>query len=461
MKRSLFFLAFLLFAHLSFSQAPPRPRMITLSECLDLSVKNSVKLQINALEHKRLIYQRREVMGQGMPDINFNGGWDDYVNLPTQLLPGEFFGKPGELIPVQFGTTYNISGSIDATQIIYNQAFLTGLRLAKQFLEQNNLESEKLETDLVADVAKSYFLAQITKQQIANQYFIMENLDSLLQIAESQHTYGLITGVDVDRINVNRLNLESAIDNLQTLLQQQYSMLKYYMDIPDETVIDLPEVEEGRITAVDTTGSLKNHIDIRMIEKQKEIVETDLKLNRSFYYPALTLIGSVNYLNQSNTFYLFGKNTDWFNTSMVGLRLNVPIFNGLQKRNKVKQSKVQLQQVQLTENDTRRILTIQARDAARKYINSITTESRQRENVKLAERVYHISQDRYSQGMIPLTDMLNAETDLSEAQSGHITALIQMKIAEIDYLKAKGTLLEASEQGNKWTREQVDKGTSE
>lgn len=452
MKRSLFFLALLFLTSFGFSQAPPQPRMITLGECLDLSIKNSVKLQINALEYKRLIYQRREVMGQGMPDINFNGGWDNYVNLPTQLIPGEFFGKPGELIPVQFGTTYNISGSIDATQIIYNQAFLTGLQLSRQFLEQNTLEGEKLETDLVANVAKSYFLAQITKQQIANQIFVMENLDSLLQIAESQHVYGLITGVDVDRINVNRLNLESAIDNLQTLLQQQYSMLKYFMDIPDETVIDLPEVEEGKIVAVDTTGSLQNHIDIRMIEKQRDIVETNLKLNRAFYYPALTLIGSVNYVNQSNAFYLFGKDTDWFNTSLVGLRLNVPIFNGLQKRNRVNQSKVELQQVQLTENDTRRILTIQAKDAARKYYNSIITESRQRENVKLAEKVYSVSQDQYSKGMIPLTDMLNAETDLSEAQSGHITALIQMKIAEIDYLQAKGTLLEASGQVEKGKR---------
>jgi outer membrane protein len=449
MKPYLFFIAFLFITPFGFSQAPPETRMISLGECLDLSVKNSVKLQINALEYKRLIYQKREVIGQGMPDINFNGGWDDYVNLPTQLIPGEFFGKPGELIPVQFGTTYNISGSIDATQIIYNQAFLTGLNLSRQFLEQNTLEGEKMETDLVANVAKSYFLAQITKQQIANQYFIMENLDSLLQIAESQYAYGLITGVDVDRINVNRLNLESAIDNIQTLLQQQYSMLKYFMDIPDETVIALPDVEEGNIIAVDTSGSLSNHIDIRMIEKQKEIVETNLKLNRAFYYPALTLIGSVNYINQSNSFYLFGKHTDWFNTSMIGLRLNVPIFNGLQKRNRVNQSKVELKQVQLTENDTRRILSIQAKDAARKLYNSIITESRQRENVKLAEKVYSVSQDQYSKGMIPLTDMLNAETDLSEAQSGHITALIQMKIAEIDYLKAKGTLLETGEQVNR------------
>lgn len=434
----------LLFTTLTgFTQAPPEAREITLQECLELSVKNSVRLQLSAMEHQRLRYAYRETMGQGLPSINFNGGWDDYVNLPTQLIPGEFFGRPGEMIPVQFGTTFNISGSLDASQIIYNQTFLVALKISKRLLEQNTLETERIETDLVAEVAKGYYLAQITRQQIDNQYFIMENLDSLLGIARYQHTYGLITGVDVDRINVNRLNLQSSIDNLETLLQQQYSMLKYFMDIPEEEQISLPDAIDMSILAVDTSGSLSNHIDIRMIEKQQEIVETNLKLDRSFYYPALTFIGTVNYLNQSNTFYLFGKNTDWFNTSLIGLRLNVPIFNGLQKRSKVNQTKVQLQQVKLTEEDTRRILSIQAKDAARKLANSVTTEYRQRENVALAEKVYTVSQDQYRKGVIPLTDMLNAESDLSSAQMGHINALVQMKIAEIDYLKAKGTLLEA------------------
>jgi len=442
MKPLQIFLLLLLVPLLGFSQAPPQTRVIGLDECLSLAVQNSVRLQISLLEQQRLQYQRRETIGQGLPNINFNGGWDDYVNLPTQLIPGEFFGKPGEMIPVQFGTSFNISGSVDASQIIYNQAFLIGLRITRQFLAQNTLETERLETELVAEVSKAYYLAQITRQQIGNQMNVMENLDSLLDIARSQHEFGLITGVDVDRINVNRLNLQSAIDNLETLLQQQYSMLKYFMGIPEEEQIILPETVNPNVVAIDTSGSLNNHIDIRMIEKQKEITETNLKLDRSFYYPSLTLIASTNYLNQSNTFYLFGEPTGWYNTSLVGFRLNVPIFNGLQKRWKVSQTKVQLEKVGVTETDTRRILSIQAKDAARKLTNSITTESRQRENVGLAEKVYAVSQDRYKQGLIPLTDMLNAESDLSAAQTGHTTALVQMKIAEIDYLKAKGTLLE-------------------
>lgn len=441
MKPLQIFLLLFLAPLLGFTQAPPQPRVIALDECLGLAVQNSVRLQISALEQQRLQYQRRETIGQGLPNINFNGSFDDYLALPTQLIPGEFFGKPGELIPVQFGTSFNLAGSLDASQIIYNQTYLVALKISKRLLEQNTLESERIETDLVSEVAKGFYLAQITRKQIQNLHFNLNKLDSLLDIAKSQHEFGLITGVGVDRINVNRLNLQSSIDNLETLYRQQLSMQKYFMGIPEETEIAFPDTIDMRMVSVDTAGNLSNHIDIRMIEKQKEIVEANLKLDRSFYYPSLTAIGSVNYINQSNTYYLFGNPTDWFNTSLIGLRLNIPVFNGLQKRWKVSQTKVQLQKVQISEADTRRILSIQAKDAARKLENSITTELRQRENEKLAQRVYAISQDQYQKGMIPLTDMLNAETALSDAQLGHINALVQMKIAEIDYLKAKGTLL--------------------
>ena len=104
-----------------------------------------------------------------------------------------------------------------------------------------------------------------------------------------------------------------------------------------------------------------------------------------------------------------------------------------------------LDQLKVTEDDTRRILSVQSKDARSKLVNAITDEERQRENMKLAERVYNISQEQYQKGVIPLTDLLNAETGLSEAQTNHSLALVQMKIAELEYLKANGTLLKIIE----------------
>lgn len=427
-----------------YTQAPPE-RVITLQECLKLSIENSPRLKINSLEQTKLKYRYRETVGTGLPHINFTGGFDDFVNLPTQMIPGEFFGKPGELIPVQFGTTYNLSGALDFSQIIYNQTYLVGMRMAKLAMDQNKLESERVRTDLVFEVAQSFYYAQISLKQIGNQKEILNKLEKAEQIAKSQYENGLIKKVDLDRIVVNKLNVQTAIDRLQVMYDQQLNMQRYFMGLDLDQPIAFPDTVMAAGLDLNVKPDLSEHIDIRMIEKQKQLASANVRLNQSEYFPALNLIGSVNYLNQSNTYYVFGKSTDWFNTSLIGVRLNVPVFNGLQKRNRVNQSKVELDQLHVTEDNTLRILNVTAKDAANRLVNAINDEQRQQQNMRLAERVYAISQEQYQKGVISLTDLLNAESGLSDAQTNHSLALVQMKIAELEYRKANGTLLEIVE----------------
>jgi outer membrane protein TolC len=381
-------------------------------------------------------------VGGGLPQVNFSGSWDDFLALPTSLIPGEFFGRPGEMIPVQFGTTYNISGALDASQMLYNQTWLVALKMAKQMMQQNDLATEKTEIDVVYDVAQSYYLAQITMQQIRNMNANIEKIEKAEKIAQSQWENGIIKKVDLDRIVVQKLNMITDIDRLKVLYQQELAMQKYFMGLPQEQEIALDDSIPTSTLNTGAEGDLNRHIDIRMIEKQKELVGTSIRMDQSAYYPNLTLIGSVNYLNQSNTMYLFGKPADWFNTTLVGLRLSVPVFSGLQRHYQVSQTKVELEKLKVNEDDARKIIRINSEDAARKLLNSIEAEKRQRDNMGLAERVYNISQEQYQKGVIPLTDLLTAETALSDAQANHTYALVQMKISELNYLKANGRILE-------------------
>lgn len=418
---------------------------ISLKECLKLSLANSPRLKISMLEQTRLHYDYKATVGGGLPQVNFSGAWDDFLHLPTSLIPGEFFGRPGEMIPVQFGTNFNISGSLDASQMLYNQTWLVALRMAKQMMQQNDLATEKTEIEVVYDVAQSYYMAQITMQQIRNMDANLEKMAKAEKIAQSQWENGLIKKIDLDRIVVQKLNMVTDIERLQTLYQQELSMQKYFMGLNQEQQISLDDSIPPSTFTPGPEGDLNKHIDIRMIEKQKELVNTNIRFDQSGYYPNLTLIGSMSYVNQSNTMYLFGKPTDWFNTSLVGLRLSAPIFSGMQRHYRVSQTRVELEKLRVNEDDARKIIRINSQDAARKLLNSIDAEKRQRENMGLAERVYSISQEQYQKGVIPLTDLLTAETALSDAQTNHTYALVQMKISELNYLKANGKLLEIIE----------------
>ncbi|MEI7724837.1 MAG: TolC family protein [Bacteroidota bacterium] len=417
-------------------------QVISLKECLKLSVANSPRLKISALEQARLHYNYKATIGGGLPQVNFSGSWDDFLHLPTSLIPGEFFGRPGEMIPVQFGTNFNISGALDASQMLYNQTWLVALKMAKQMMQQNDLATEKTEIEVVYDVAQSYYLAQITMQQIRNMHANLAKIGKAEKIAQSQWENGLIKKIDLDRIVVQKLNMITDIERLQVLYQQELSMQKYFMGLAQEQPVSLDDSIPPSTFTPGPASDLNKHIDIRMIEKQKELVSTNIRMDQSGYYPNLTLIGSMSYLNQSNTMYLYGKPTDWFNTSLVGLRLSVPVFTGMQRHYRVSQTRVELEKLKVNEEDARKLISINSEDAARKLLNSIDAEKRQRDNMGLAERVYNISQEQYQKGVIPLTDLLTAETALSDAQANHTYALVQMKISELNYLKANGRLLE-------------------
>ena len=422
------------------SQASPE-KLINFKECLTMAIENSPRLKISMLEQKKLHYQLQETRGKGLPNINFTGAFDDYVNLPTQLIPGEFFNHPGELIPVQFGTTYNLSGSLEGSQLLYNQSYLVALRMARQVMEQNQLEEEKTKTEVIFEVAQTFYLTQITHLQIKNLDSNLEKLSMAEKIAQSQYDAGFIKKIDLERITVNRLNLITEIEKLEVLYQQQLSMQKYFMGLDPDQAIVFPDSITVSVIRLDSPVNIEGHIDIRLAEKQKELAFTNMKLDRAGYFPSLTLIGSTSYLNQNNSYYMFGKSNDWFNTSLVGLRLNVPLFNGWQKRARVSQSKAALEQIRVREEDTKKLLLVQSQDARRKLLNSITAEQRQRENQKLAEHVYSVSQEQYQKGIVPLTDLLEAEKALNEAMTGQITAMVQMKLSELEFLKSNGTIL--------------------
>jgi outer membrane protein TolC len=307
--------------------------------------------------------------------------------------------------------------------------------MAKQMMQQNELATEKTEIEVVYNVAQSYYMAQITRQQIRNMKENLSKIEKAEKIAQSQWENGIIKKVDLDRIVVQKLNMITDIERLEVLYQQELAMQKYFMGIGQDQVIALEDSISTSSLATGYESDLNKHIDIRMIEKQKELVHTGIRMDQSGYYPNLTLIGSTNFLNQSNTMYLFGKPSDWFNTSLVGLRLSVPVFSGMQRHYKVSQTRVELDKLAVQEDDTRKLIRINSEDAARKLLNSTEAEKRQRENMTLAERVYNISQEQYQKGVIPLTA-------LSDAQSNHTYALVQMKLSELNYLKANGKLLE-------------------
>jgi outer membrane protein len=416
---------------------------MSLKQCLEMALQNDQRVKLAEMDQTRLKYQINQTTGMGLPQVSGTGSFQNFLKLPTQLIPGEFFGEPGTLIPVQFGTNYNMSGGIQVSQLIYNQSFLISLQISRRLIEQGSLEIEKSRQNTVYDVAQLYYLAVLSDQLTKYLTETLEKLDTLTSITSVQLDKQLIIQVDFDRVNVNRANLQTEVSNLKLMFLQQLNMLKYFTGAKSEdSLILTTSVFDKRIMELPLLNS-ENHLSLREIDQQKKLLSLQMDLAHSQSIPYLSAFGDFSYNSQQNEFgKLFSDRKGWLGTSVVGLSLNVPIFSGTQRYYQLKQYKVQYQELNLNRDYTRKLIETGTRNALLKVQSLEQTAESQNKNVTLADDVYKVLFDQYRQGYTSLTDLLSAESAKISAQSNYAQTLVQLKIAELDLYKSNGNLMD-------------------
>ena len=420
-------------------------RNLSLTDCLKLGIENNITVKKAKLDKDKNRYKINETISKGLPQIEGYGVFQDNLKLPVNVIPGEIFGKPGEQISVQFGSQYTANGGVKFNQLLYSQTYLTSIALAKKTNDISELSYEKSKEDLVYTLSQLYFLTQVTKKQ---KKLIGENIhrmEQLIDITKKQLQGGIIQSVDLDRIMVTRENLLSQYSNTDALLKQQFDMIKYYIDLPTDTDINLIDSTGYRLLEVaDTsfTRDFTNKTDIRMLEKQKDIAQLNKKIINQAYLPTLSANGQFYYMSMRQKFDFFNTNPSgkWFGSELVGLNLSIPIFDGLEKKNKASQAVIEYDKTNITIEDTKKYYSIEYDNAFRSLINTRHIVERQDNNIALAEKVFSITSQKYHEGIVTLSDLLHDETSLNDAQMSYLNALFQNKTAELNILKSTGKL---------------------
>jgi outer membrane protein len=437
-RLSLLLLLGLMTGRMSFAQSQSGP--LTLQQCIQYGLSNNAGVLKSKLEVERSEDKKGETRSAYLPQVNASVSAIDNLKLQTMILPGEFIGQPGTKVPVQFGTKYNITAGVDATQVLYNQQLIGSMKITEQSTKISEINSKKTEEQLVYDIASAYYAAQVSLTQKTLVESNLHQVDTLLELTRVKLQNGFATQLDVDRLVVSQTNLRTDLASSETSYQQQLMLLKYYMGMPLETVIELPVITgnepAGGLISIETL----NRTDLDLIQAQKDLYALNLKQIKYGYIPTLSLTFHSAVQLQQNDLRIFDKDADWFPLSYVGLNLNIPIFDGLQKNYQVKQTNLQLQQAELDEKNLTESLKMQRANAS----NSLTTnrsalESQQR-NVELAQKVYETTQAQYVGGIASMTDLVNAETSLRSAQTNYLRALVQVKLAELDLIKTTGNI---------------------
>lgn len=420
--------------------------VLTLRKAIEFALQNnnaSVKAKFDEQESR---YNANEVMSQALPQIAITGSFDDNLNIPVQLLPGELIGQPGTSVKAQFGKQYTVTGGIEVNQKIYDQSIIGALKAATASKEFYALNTKKTKEAVIFQITNDYYQLLILQENRNILEANQEKIKKLIEVAEYQQKAGVLKTVDVNRLKVNQTNGETQIRNMESDLENQQNTMKYHMGMAIQTPLILDSssdlLDEDKLLLALSTGDVSPFRTDFQIIKQKQILnEMEVKNFRSGYYPTLSAYARYSYNAQRNEFNFFESGQPWFNASVIGAKLSIPVFDGFKKRSQIQQSKVRLEKLERDEIDMNLSIDLEYQNSLNVYKNSQTSLEAQSDNVALAEEVYKVTEDSYKQGIVNLSDLLNSETELLTANNNYNEALLKFKLAQLQILKAKGQLL--------------------
>jgi len=443
MRRTIFSLVLILIGGQLLIAQESKTTGLSLQQCVQMAVKKNINVKTARIDDQKSKYKMDEGFAALFPKVNFSSSLTDNVLLPTTVLPGEFLGKPGTMIPLQMGSTYSASASLSISQVLYNQTALTAVKLLKKMSAISGLSVEKASEDIAFEVAKLYALEQTTEEQrklIDKNILLIERLRDITKITIDN---GIGKQIDLDRVNVNLENLYTQQSNTQAAQEQQLNMIKYMLDMPLDQTIILTDTAGMQLfkdePALQTDFS--NHVTIRLLESQKDMNLLNKQLIKDGYLPTLSLSGQAAYQGLQEKFGTYFKSSSdnkWYPYANFTVTLAVPVFDGFEKRSKSRQANLEIQKAQETLDNTKESFSMNYKNAMNNYTNNKNTVRRQKQNLELAEKVYQETTLKYREGMAAMSSLLQDEMSLSSAQGGYLTALYNFKEAELKIMSLNG-----------------------
>lgn len=418
---------------------------LDLKSAMQYAVDNNSKVIQGKLDEAKGLINVDQLLSTGLPQVNGNAQFVYNPLLQVIFFPDFLNGNPDDIRPVTIGTHWGSNASVEVTQLVFSPEFRVGLNAAKKATELYRSQAEATKEELILQVAKGYYAVQAVKSQKANLEANLFKVKELLKLTNVQVENGLGRKMEADQLSLTAFNLENQLNNLEIQIQQQIVMLKLSMQMPLVTEITLTDtLSESNYSLPEIVAlqpNFNNRIGLTLIEQNQTLNKINLDRYKASYWPTANLFANIAAQAQPRNFSDYLSSNSWASFSSVGLRLRVPIYDGGFRKAQVESVKIDIRK---GEEDKKQLLSLyeaqfeNAKKTLELNLNNLVPLKRAR---SLAETIYTQSQQRFQQGLAPLTETLSAETSLREAKNNVLSALFQVRMAELDVLHANGQLM--------------------
>jgi outer membrane protein len=413
----------------------------TLEQAIQYGIENNIEFKNVKLDSELQREFAFEVMTEGFPKIS--GGLDYGFAFKQQvsIVPAGVFGPTEQ--EFIFAQPHATTVRADATQLLFDARYVYGLKARKSILAIADAREDLGAIEAKEKITKSYYQALVSEQSYAQLSKNEKVLRTLLNETTKLYEEGLVDELSVNRLELNLANLNTQIERSKQQSENAMLALKYVIGMPQDEPLQLSEDLTGLFKKIDWGADKAmgeaNRIETRLFALQDQMRLYDIKQARSNYFPSFYLYGSYGTLAQRPEFNFFNDGR-WFDFGMVGLKINVPIFDGLKARSMVQQRKIQKEMNLNDMENFKQSLELQVQVSKNNLNNAINEYNTQLENVKLAQKILDKMIIMFSEGVGSSFELSQAQQELTTTQINYSQSVYNLLVAQLEYKKTLGKL---------------------
>ncbi|MCE1189119.1 MAG: TolC family protein [Ignavibacteria bacterium] len=425
----------MLFSLLSHTNAQSsQPLVLTLQDALKIATEKNWDVKIAHQDILKAEQQINEAYSNAYPSLSFSGKYMRNIKLPVMFIPpNTAFNPSSETQTFELGSNNSVDASVTLSQVIYSQKVNTAIKIADEYASYSKtaLTSTRLQT--IVQVKKAFYSVMLMQELLSVARKNLEAASANFTNVAAQYKQGVSSEYDYLRADVQKSNAQPLVIQTENNLELAKNYLKTLLALPMESALEvkgqflLEEVPTQVLEEKNATAINMNPV-VQQLKINESLLDKNLIIERSEYYPTLALFGQYEWQSQDNTLHL--SNYKWAESFVLGLQLSYNIFDGFRRGARIEQVKIDINKVSLARKKLEEALVIQVQQAQMKMAESKKRIKAQEKSLKQAEKTLSIAETRYKSGVGTQLEIIDTQAALVYARTNYVQAVF-------DYLSAK------------------------
>jgi outer membrane protein len=404
--------------------------VLSLEDALKLAQERNPDVLVADYEARISGLRLKEAQYSYIPRIEGVGQYNRNLQRPVIFLPE---GSPfGSVLQVGFDNAY--TATISASMPLISPALISNIRIARTGEKLSQEVLRGIRQQIRAEVKRAYFNAQLASEALKVMEQSIENSMRNTELVRQMFNQGVVAEFDLIRSEVQLESLKPSLDQAKNNLIISHNALKILLGLPAQSFITIPDslainVDEKQV--LPGRLSVDNNSALKQIEHRLQLAKEQVNLVRAARYPALNALGNFQTQAQANDFN-FGQ-YNWVNSSIVGLQLRVPIFNGLVIQQQARQAELASLQAQEQKKALERNLLAQLENQLFMMQNAYQRIAAQQKALELSAKALEIARVRYESGSGNIIELNDAELAHTQANLNLLQAIHEYHVASAEY----------------------------